>query len=535
WSFHQQKKWQSSSHKFIRLKQPLPPGRGIVITAPAPNGSGFDFYSLFFCPKYGIDEDPVCGSAHCALAAYWYEKLGKCDFVAYQFFQGDVGSWSLSQYAEFVDIHECHALSCVIPSYAAGRIQKLHILRITYCSSMKEVFEIKEINNINSTGCITNNSDPGSDTKVAIPRPRNSTMHKLPNLKAVEIDNCVSLEYIFTPSTLESLKTLQWLTITNCKALKVIVREDDEERTSTSSFKDVFLPQLKAIELRGLQNLEGFFLGTNIDFHLKLFDNVIIYTCPQMVAFTYSKWTAPRLKYMRTELGKHNVESGLSFHGTSMLQQTPSSSPDTISKWRTWVFNSLVECNYDQRDNESQTVVKFPKLREVDLRGLGSLKYIWKSNQWRKLEFPNLTRLSINWCKSLEYVFTCSMVGCVMQLQELHIQHCGKMKVVVKGEEEEEEDCGAKVSESVEFPCLKSLKLTNLLSLEAFSLGKEDFTFPSLDTLAITICPVISVFTKGCSNTPKLTEVERNYKSFNVEGDINSFIITEKDEQSESD
>ncbi|KAK1431610.1 hypothetical protein QVD17_08088 [Tagetes erecta] len=60
------------------------PGRGIVITARAPNGSGFDFYSRFFCPKYGIDEDPVCGSAHCALAAYWHEKLGKCDFVAYQ-------------------------------------------------------------------------------------------------------------------------------------------------------------------------------------------------------------------------------------------------------------------------------------------------------------------------------------------------------------------------------------------------------------------------------------------------------------------
>ncbi|XP_024975480.1 uncharacterized protein LOC112513444 isoform X1 [Cynara cardunculus var. scolymus] len=60
------------------------PGRGIVITGLVQNGSGFDFYSRFFCPKYGIDEDPVCGSAHCALAAYWHEKLGKCDFVAYQ-------------------------------------------------------------------------------------------------------------------------------------------------------------------------------------------------------------------------------------------------------------------------------------------------------------------------------------------------------------------------------------------------------------------------------------------------------------------
>ncbi|KAL8054991.1 hypothetical protein ABFS82_04G026400 [Erythranthe guttata] len=59
-------------------------GRGLIITAPAPTGSGFDFYSRFFCPKLGIYEDPVCGSAHCALAPYWSKKLGKCDFIAYQ-------------------------------------------------------------------------------------------------------------------------------------------------------------------------------------------------------------------------------------------------------------------------------------------------------------------------------------------------------------------------------------------------------------------------------------------------------------------
>jgi len=29
-------------------------------------------------------QDPVCGSAHCALTPYWSKKLGKCDFKAYQ-------------------------------------------------------------------------------------------------------------------------------------------------------------------------------------------------------------------------------------------------------------------------------------------------------------------------------------------------------------------------------------------------------------------------------------------------------------------
>ncbi|KAF5187287.1 Phenazine biosynthesis-like domain-containing protein [Thalictrum thalictroides] len=58
-------------------------GRGVIITGIAPRESGFDFFSRFFCPKFGINEDPVCGSAHCGLAPYWSKKLGKCDLKAY--------------------------------------------------------------------------------------------------------------------------------------------------------------------------------------------------------------------------------------------------------------------------------------------------------------------------------------------------------------------------------------------------------------------------------------------------------------------
>ncbi|RHN80201.1 putative trans-2,3-dihydro-3-hydroxyanthranilate isomerase [Medicago truncatula] len=60
------------------------PGRGLIVTGIAPPESGFDFYSRFFAPKFGINEDPVCGSAHCGLASYWSKKLEKCDLKAYQ-------------------------------------------------------------------------------------------------------------------------------------------------------------------------------------------------------------------------------------------------------------------------------------------------------------------------------------------------------------------------------------------------------------------------------------------------------------------
>jgi PhzF family phenazine biosynthesis protein len=57
---------------------------GVIATAPAAPGSGWDFVSRFFAPKHNINEDPVTGSAHCTLVPYWAKKLGKQKLAARQ-------------------------------------------------------------------------------------------------------------------------------------------------------------------------------------------------------------------------------------------------------------------------------------------------------------------------------------------------------------------------------------------------------------------------------------------------------------------
>ena len=47
-------------------------------------GKETDCVSRSFCPKLAIAEDPVCGSAHCQIAAYWSGELGKKEIYAYQ-------------------------------------------------------------------------------------------------------------------------------------------------------------------------------------------------------------------------------------------------------------------------------------------------------------------------------------------------------------------------------------------------------------------------------------------------------------------
>ena len=57
--------------------------RGVIVTSRAAS-TGWDFVSRFFAPRVGVAEDPVTGSAHCALAPFWGARLGKTEMVGRQ-------------------------------------------------------------------------------------------------------------------------------------------------------------------------------------------------------------------------------------------------------------------------------------------------------------------------------------------------------------------------------------------------------------------------------------------------------------------
>jgi PhzF family phenazine biosynthesis protein len=69
---------QPNHHLLRQLKV-----RGVIATSKSKNPE-FDFVSRFFAPGSGIDEDPVTGSAHTALAPYWGPKLKKSEMVGFQ-------------------------------------------------------------------------------------------------------------------------------------------------------------------------------------------------------------------------------------------------------------------------------------------------------------------------------------------------------------------------------------------------------------------------------------------------------------------
>ena len=57
--------------------------RGVIVTARSDDAAS-DFVSRFFAPAVGVDEDPVTGSAHCCLAPWWAERLGRDRLTGHQ-------------------------------------------------------------------------------------------------------------------------------------------------------------------------------------------------------------------------------------------------------------------------------------------------------------------------------------------------------------------------------------------------------------------------------------------------------------------
>ncbi len=57
--------------------------RGVIVTASS-SEKPYDYVSRFFAPRFGVPEDPVTGSAHCALGPFWSDRLGSESLVGYQ-------------------------------------------------------------------------------------------------------------------------------------------------------------------------------------------------------------------------------------------------------------------------------------------------------------------------------------------------------------------------------------------------------------------------------------------------------------------
>ncbi|KAL3533473.1 hypothetical protein ACH5RR_006994 [Cinchona calisaya] len=145
----------------------------------------------------------------------------------------------------------------------------------------------------------------------------------------------------------------------------------------------------------------------------------------------------------------------------------------------------------------------FVALKLLRLDNLLKLTHLWN----QKLFLPNLTKVVIKDCSSLEYVLLLSAGESLMQIQELEIKNCPVLEVVFKegigGVITKKDEAQATVKETL-LPQLKNLLLAKLPNFQHFCATKNDIELPSLESLTIKDCPKMEKFSRGSISLPSL-------------------------------
>ena len=196
-------------------------------------------------------------------------------------------------------------------------------------------------------------------------------------------------------------------------------------------------------------------------------------------------------------------------------------------------------------DNEGQYAGTFERLTELNLYRMPKLTLLWKENSEQgrafqnlgilrvafccrlknlvpsSMNFRNLNTLDVSECHGLISLATSSTVKSLVQLKELYIYECKRMREIVTNEGEGE------AGDEICFNQLEELYLHDLPSLRSFQLCNRTIKFPSLEDLTVTVCPEMKIFSNGVLSMPKLKKLNEWWPEgieLSPEEDVNSAI-----------
>ena len=137
--------------------------------------------------------------------------------------------------------------------------------------------------------------------------------------------------------------------------------------------------------------------------------------------------------------------------------------------------------------------VVLPSLVELQLSWIDA-SMIWETNLITSSCVENLTKLIIEGCHNLKYLFTSTMARGMPKLVHLQIRECRRMEEIVLTENVE-------IEQDLVFLKLSFLSIEDLQCLVRFYYGNRIVEFPSLKQLQILNCPELKGFIVEAINT----------------------------------
>ncbi|XP_052174526.1 probable disease resistance protein At4g27220 [Diospyros lotus] len=406
-----------------------------------------------------------------------------------------------------IKVIQCHKLVNVFPSNILLQLQNLEALRVQNCHSLTLLVE--DLN--------ANIQNPTVKFKLidVFPKLRDLELDSLPKLmkiwlnnkdyysndhlylKTLSITNCGSLRHAFPAFVVGHLA---WLDVQACPGMEVIVSEASGEGVTDDGI--IKFSQLKALKLVDLPNLNSFSQFKSDASHLfnhqvsfPILEDLTISVLSMEDIWNKQMIQSPKgsnkvsffqLKSMEVAQC-HNLVNVFPSNMLSRLQNL-----ETLCVRDCPSLKLLVE---DLNPIIQSTTVKFklidefPKLRDLELNSLPKLIKIWFNDEDYCSNDNDvhlyLKTISIRYCDSLRHAFSAFVVRHLACIEQLHVQACPGMEVIVSR--------GKGVTDDgiMKFCQLKTLNLVDLPNLKSFYQSKSEVshlfnhevTFPKIKYL----------------------------------------------------
>ncbi|KAL5848625.1 hypothetical protein ACOSQ4_006638 [Xanthoceras sorbifolium] len=468
-------------------------------------------------------------------------------------------------------VNDCQKLSTLFPPCICGRLSRLESLTVKSCGLAEQIFDLRELN---------------FDEKYFTEATQLTELYidHLPNLRhiwnedpqgklyfeklqKVTVFLCPNLKNLFPASAASSLLKLDTLEVSDC-GVEEIVAEGGRGEEAADRF---LFPQLSSLQLHHLPELGTFYPGHTVEgpclkrLGLHHCDKVKIFIS-ECLSFYETNDIAMQQPFFVVKKDLLNMEelqlSGKAIKPITMqwqhqvpehtfgLLQSLELNDDESTVFPLYIiqkFHSLeklsLNCGaYKEIFSHGDVEDRLPQIKHLVLSELFDLKQIWKQDFKIYLNFQNLETLEVQscfnlinimpssasfqnlkilkvWgCEGLINLVSSSTVKSLVQLEKLEVFDCKMMIDVLANE-------GA-VTEEIVFSKLKSLSLMYLHNLTSFCSVKHILSFPNLESLVVSECPKMKIFSEGVTGTPRLRKVELNWKAIEQsrEVDLNTTI-----------
>ncbi|GLU09184.1 hypothetical protein SLE2022_260570 [Rubroshorea leprosula] len=454
----------------------------------------------------------------------------------------------------------CDKLLNIFPSYMLAKLlTSVEELKVVGCGSLKEIFELGELNAEESHAVV--NTKLRDLSFGDLPRLKHlwsknpCRILTLRNLQTVVASRCLNLQYMFPASVALGLPQLEVLKIKTCAMMEeVVALEEGDEAVPRfalprlSTFKLWFLPRLKCIyrrqhviecpKLKDFCAIQcGYFKGTKTErldkfpVQLPLFsvkkvipkleklsltsDDIAMVSDGQFPEDLFCNVKVLRLlDYEGDESSVFRVHFLQCFRKLEKLHIAYSNFKELLpSEGDT---NGQGKCAGTAQLHIGELKLEsFNNLRHIcieDSRGPGLILQNLKilkvkycpgliSLSASTAPFHSLTTLVVWSCQGLRNLVSLSAAQSLVQLETMSIKQCHSLTEIVGDERDGLED-------EIIFMKLKVLKLIELTKLTSFcSRLNFTFKFPTLEHLIVSQCPNMETFCKGVLKTPMLQRI----------------------------